>query len=81
MAEKTVTDRELTDMGREVASAMLKGSLQGVKPSKAVPVVSLMYVTDAHGYATLEPAEFSKLAQAMEETLAEAERWEETQSG
>lgn len=75
MAERTASDRELVDMGREVASALLKGSAQGVKPTRAVPVVSLMYVTDAHGYASLEPQEYAKLADAMEEALKEAERW------
>lgn len=74
---KTATDEELATMGREVASAVLKGET-GERPAadrERVPLVALMYVADQHGISGLDPADYAKLAKGMEEALEEAARW------
>lgn len=67
---------ELQEMGREVASAMLKGAMAGVKPTRRVPLITLMHVTGEHGIQEMDPKEMGTLAQAMEEALEEAALWE-----
>jgi len=73
---RIVTDGELREIGQEVASAIVKGQQVGeVKPQKAVPLTPLLSIAEQHGVTELEPGEFKTLAQAMEEALDEAVRW------
>lgn len=76
---KFADDAEVKEMGREVASSIVKGA-QGVKvhPSDAVPLATLVGVAAQHGVTELDPRDFGMLAKSMEEALEEAARWEET---
>lgn len=78
MSGKIADDEELRVMGREVASAMIKGSNEPVKPTDQVPLATLLYVADAHQVQALDPDDMKKLARAMDEALEEAEKWNET---
>lgn len=77
---KIADQAEVVLMGREVASAMIKGAdgTQPLAPTNRVPLATLMYVAGEHGIADMTELEFSNLAQAMEDALEEAERWNET---
>lgn len=77
---KIADQAELVLMGREVASAMLKGAdgTKPLEPTNRVPLVTLMFVANEHRITTMTELEFSNLAQAMEDALEEAERWNET---
>lgn len=74
---KVASDEELAEMGKEVASAMIKGSnADGPQPTDKVPLVALAYVADQHGVTELDDSDFEKVAKAMESELENAAHWE-----
>jgi hypothetical protein len=66
--------RELQQIGRELASAMIKGSYSQV-PGSEVPLLTLAAICENHEVSVLTFGEFRTVATAMQEALAEAERW------
>lgn len=69
-------EKNLKELGREVASAMIKGQQEGMpKPTNSVPLTTLIGVAADHGVTSVSPGEFKTLAEAMQEALDEAARW------
>lgn len=74
--ESVASEGELRLIGREVASAVIKGQHEGIpKPTDRVPVASLLFVCGNHRLGALSAADFGIVAEAMVAALEEAARW------